>query len=134
MAAVVGGLAYELTGIVASLVKPGHDGKLFVSALAPLAFLALLKAVRERRPGGYALLALVVGLCMLSPHYQMTYYLLVAAGLWTLWLVFFDPDRPAGLRWPVALGCAPWRGAPGRRDLRRPGAALPLLHPVLSPR
>jgi hypothetical protein len=43
-AAVVGGVAYELTGIVASLVKPGHDGKLFVSALAPLAFLALLRA------------------------------------------------------------------------------------------
>ncbi len=32
-AALVGGLAYELTGIVASLVHPGHDGKLFVSAL-----------------------------------------------------------------------------------------------------
>ena len=71
--ALVGGLAYELTGIVASLVRPGHDGKLFVSALAPLAFLALLRAIRDRRPAGHALLALAVGLCMLSPHYQMTY-------------------------------------------------------------
>ena len=104
--AVAGGLAYELTGIVASLVKPGHDGKLFVSALAPLALLALLRAIRDRRPGGYALLALTVGLCMLSPHYQMTYYVLVAAGLWTLHLVFFDPDRPPGMRWPVTLGLA----------------------------
>ena len=56
-----------------------------------------------RRPWGYGLLALTVGLCMLSPHYQMTYYLLVAAGLWTLYLVFLDPDRPAGLRWPREL-------------------------------
>jgi hypothetical protein len=104
--AVAGGLAYELTGIVASLVRPGHDGKLFVSALAPLAFLALLRAIRDRRPGGYALLALTVGLCMLSPHYQMTYYLLVAAGLWTLHLVFFDPEGPRGRRWPVELGLA----------------------------
>jgi Bacterial membrane protein YfhO len=94
-AGVVGGVAYELTGIVASLVKPGHDGKLFVSALAPLAFLALLRAVRDRNPGGYALLALVVGLGLLSPHYQMTYYLLVASGLWTLYLAFFAPERPA---------------------------------------
>ena len=39
----VGGVAYELTGILASLVKPGHDGKLYVSALAPLVFLALLR-------------------------------------------------------------------------------------------
>jgi hypothetical protein len=92
-AGIVGGVGYELTGIVASLVKPGHDGKLFVSALAPLAFLALVKAVRDRNPGGYALLALVVGLGLLSPHYQMTYYLLVAAGLWTLYLAFFAPER-----------------------------------------
>jgi hypothetical protein len=104
--AVVGGLAYELTGIVASLVKPGHDGKLFVSALAPLAFLALLRAIRDRQPSGYALLALTLGLCVLSPHYQLTYYLLVAAGLWTLYLVFLDPDRPGSVRWPVPVSLA----------------------------
>jgi hypothetical protein len=104
--ALVGGLAYELTGIVASLVRPGHDGKLFVSALAPLVLLALFRAVHDRRPSGYAMLALVVGLCMLSPHYQMTYYLLVAAGLWTIYLVFLDPSRPPNLRWPVELGLA----------------------------
>jgi hypothetical protein len=104
--AVIGGLAYELTGIVASLVRPGHDGKLFVSALAPLAFLALLRAIRNRRQGGYAGLALVVGLALVSPHYQMTYYLLVACGLWTLYLVFLDPERPAGLRWPLEIAKA----------------------------
>jgi hypothetical protein len=104
--AVIGGLAYELTGIVASLVRPGHDGKLFVSALAPLAFLALLRAIRNRRHGGYAGLALVVGLALVSPHYQMTYYLLVACGLWTLYLVFLDPERPAGLRWPLEIAKA----------------------------
>ena len=43
---------------------------------------------------------LLVGLCMLSPHYQMTYYLLVAAGLWTLYLAFFDPERPSRRDWP----------------------------------
>ena len=104
--AMVGGLAYELSGIVASMVRPGHDGKLYVSALAPLVLLALLRAIRDRRPWGYGLLALTVGLCMLSPHYQMTYYLLVAAAVWTLYLVFLDPDRPAGLRWPLELGLA----------------------------
>ncbi|HEX2218317.1 MAG TPA: hypothetical protein VHG35_05900 [Gemmatimonadales bacterium] len=105
-AAVVGGLGYELTGIVASLVNPGHDGKLFVSALAPLALLALLRAVRDRNPSGYALLALVVGLGLLSPHYQMTYYLLVAAGLWTLYLAFLAPDRPAGRRGGAVVALA----------------------------
>jgi hypothetical protein len=104
--ALVGGLAYELSGIVASLVKPGHDGKLFVSALTPLAFLALLRAVRDRRLAGYGLLALAVGLCMLAPHFQMTYYMLVGLALWTVYLVFFDPDRPAGINWSRELGLA----------------------------
>jgi len=103
-AAVTGGVAYQLTGIVASLVQPGHDGKLFVSALTPLAFLALLAAIRERRPWGWGLFALVTGLGLLSPHYQLTYYLLVACGLWTLWLTFGDDRRPEGLKWPVPLG------------------------------
>ena len=105
-AAVTGGVAYELTGILASLASPGHDGKLYVSALAPLAFFALVRAIRDRKLWGYGLLALVVGLGMLSPHYQMTYYLLVALGLWTLYLVFFDPERPTDVRWPVPLALA----------------------------
>ena len=104
--AVVGGVAYELSGIVASLMSPGHDGKLFVSALAPLAFFALLRAVRDRRAWGYGLFALVVGLCLISPHYQLTYYLLVACGIWTLYLALFDPERPTGRRWPVVLAAA----------------------------
>lgn len=105
-AAVVGGIAYQLSGIVASLMRPGHDGKMFVSALTPLLFYALLKAVREERWWGYGLVALTVGLSMLTPHYQMTYYLLVAAGIWTLWLVFFDPERPPRRRWVVPLAAA----------------------------
>ena len=104
--AVVGGLAYQLSGIVASMVHPGHDGKLFVSALAPLLLLALTTAIRDRRSWAYGLIAIVVGLSILTPHPQMTYYLLVAAAIWTIYLVFFDPDRPAELRWPVALASA----------------------------
>lgn len=92
-AALVGGLAYEMSGILASMMRPGHDGKLFVAALAPLAFLALLRAIRHGRLGGFGAFALVIGLAMLSPHYQMTYYLLVASGLFTLWLTFLDPER-----------------------------------------
>ncbi len=105
--AVVGGLAYELTGIVASLVHPGHDGKLFVSALTPLLFLAVLRAVRDRKASGFGLLALTVGLA-LHGHPQMSYYLLVAGGMWGIYLSFFAPDRPERrqLQWliPAAVG------------------------------
>jgi hypothetical protein len=62
--------------------------------------------VRDRRLGGYGILAITVGLAMLSPQYQMAYYALVASAIWTVYLVFFDPERPAGMRWPVELGLA----------------------------
>ena len=102
--AVAGGLAYELTGILASLAHPGHDGKLFVSALAPLLLLALTRAIRDGRDAAYGLVALTVGLCILTPHPQMTYYLLIAAGIWSLYLAFFDPERRSDLRPVKALG------------------------------
>ena len=105
-AALVGGLAYELTGMVTSIMRPGHDGKLFVSALAPLALFALLRAIRHQKFWGYRLFSIVIGLCIISPQFQMTYYLLVFCGLWTLYLVFGDPERPAGRRWWVPLALA----------------------------
>ena len=97
--AVVGGLAYQLSGLIASYPSPGHDGKLFVSALLPLALLALVLALREKRWEGYGLLALSVGLALLSPHFQMTYYLLIAAGLFAIYLTFGErTDEPLARR------------------------------------
>ena len=104
---VVGGLAYQLSGIVASLVQPGHDGKLIVSALLPLLLTGLVLAIRKRRAEGYGLVALVVGLDILSPQVQTAQYSLIAAGLFTLWLCFVDDERPDSprARWS-ALGLA----------------------------
>ena len=92
---VVGALAYQLSGVIASYVHPGHDGKLFVTALFPLALFALLHAIRDRRFEGHALLALIVGLALLSPHPQMAQYMLIAAGLFALYLTFGDANERA---------------------------------------
>jgi hypothetical protein len=105
-AALGAGLAFELTGIMASMVSPGHDGKMMVTALTPLMFLGLLRAIRDNRISGYGMVALVSGLGLISPHFQMMYYLFVAAGLWTLYLLFLHPERHPRVRWPVALGAA----------------------------
>jgi hypothetical protein len=101
-AAVAGGLAFELSGIVASLISPGHDGKLFTTALAPLLFLTLLRAIRAPRVDRFALVGLVIGLS-LHGHPQLSYYLLVAAGLWTVFLVFGDPERNRTISWWIPL-------------------------------
>src|SRR5688572_8091327 len=102
-AAVAGGLAYMLSGIVASMVSPGHDGKLFVSAVAPLLLLGLLRGIRERKTAGYGAAALAIGLAM-HGHPQPGYYLLVAAAIWTLFLVFWDEEKPRGRARYHALG------------------------------
>jgi hypothetical protein len=100
-AAMMAGVAYELSGIVASQMSPGHDGKLFVSALTPLAFWVVLRAVRDQARWAYGTLAIVTALLVLG-HYNMCYFLLVGLGLWTLYLTFWDPDRPPqGRPWLV---------------------------------
>src|SRR5215210_3087422 len=62
----IGGIAYMLSGQIASYASPGHDGKLFVSALFPLALWMLYKGIRGARAWIWGAFALVIGLCVLS--------------------------------------------------------------------
>jgi hypothetical protein len=101
----VGGAAYMFTGQVISMVSPGHDGKLFVSALLPLALLFLHQAVTRADWRRYLAFGAVVGLALITPHVQMTYYLLMAAGFFWAYLVFFEKteQRVARPWWGHAL-------------------------------
>ncbi|MFI5206746.1 MAG: hypothetical protein ACHQX4_01900 [Gemmatimonadales bacterium] len=104
---VVGGIAYQLSGSVASLVQPGHDGKLFVSALMPVLLMGLVIGIRKRRLEGYGLVALAVAMGLLAPHLQMMQYALIFAGCFTLWLAFLDEQRPGTVRARlIAMGLA----------------------------
>ena len=85
-AALLGGLAYMMSGQVASLVSPGHDGKLFVSALLPVTLIVLTHGIRDGRHWAWGALAATVGLGVLTPHPQLLQYLLLAAGSWALLL------------------------------------------------
>lgn len=97
--ALAGGFAYQLSGVIGSYVQPGHDGKLFVTTLLPLALIGLVLGMRDRKWEGYGVLAFAVGLALLSPQAQMTYYLLIVAGIFALYLVFGEqPNRPVGDR------------------------------------
>ena len=106
-AAITGGTAYQLSGVVASLVSPGHDGKLFVTSLLPVMLIGLVLGIRRRRWEGFALSGLAVGLALLSPQYQMTQYALVASGLFALYLTFGEPEGLAPReRWLALAGAA----------------------------
>ena len=104
--AVVGGLAFQLSGVIGSYVSPGHDGKLFVTTMLPLALLGLTLGIRDRRREGFAIVAIAVGLIMLSPHPQMAQYALFAAGIFTLYLVFSEGTVRSGKDRVTALGLA----------------------------
>jgi len=108
LGSVVGGTAYQLSGLIVSYASPGHDGKLFVTSLFPLMLIGLILGIRRRRLEGYALLGLAVGLALLSPQYQTSQYALVGAGIFALYLTFGEPeglratDRWRGLAFALA--------------------------------
>ena len=91
-----GGAAYLLAPVLVTLVYPGHDGKLFVSALTPLLLWATDRAVAQGRAGAYAVLAAVVALLIFTAHMQLAYFAVWSAVAWALYRLF-------GWRGPAAL-------------------------------
>ena len=82
--ALVGGLAYMLSGHIATYVQPGHDGKLFVAALFPLLLWTILAWMRDGRLWALGAIAAVVGLDILTPHPQLLEYSLLTAGAYAI--------------------------------------------------
>lgn len=88
----IGALAYQLGGPIAAYVSPGHDGKLFVSALLPYTLLLLTRGIRDDRKWAWGVLAVVIGLAVLSPHPQLLQYHLLVAGVYALYLAMGTPN------------------------------------------
>lgn len=109
--AAFGGAAYLLCGPIASYASPGHDGKLFVSALLPLALWMLTRAMKDSASWAWGVFAIAVGLAVLSPHPQLLQYFLLVNGAYALLLALTsERDGAAPLhansrqRWkPVSL-------------------------------
>lgn len=95
---VTGGVVYLMCGPVAAYVSPGHDGKLYVSALLPLALFLLVRGVRDGRNWAWGTLAFVIGLAVLSPHPQLLQYMLLTGGAFALYLAFAEQELPDGTR------------------------------------
>ncbi|HSJ23843.1 MAG TPA: YfhO family protein [Longimicrobiales bacterium] len=83
-AAFFGGLVFMMGTNMISLVLPGGDGKLFVSALAPLMFWLTERAARLNRPQDYAIFALGLALTLFTSHMQAAYYLVWGVSLYFL--------------------------------------------------
>jgi hypothetical protein len=82
--AMFGGLVFMMGADLVSLVYPGGDGKLFVSALAPLMFLLTDRAARRGRVGDYAFFALGLAAVMLTSHMQLAFFTVWGVSLYFL--------------------------------------------------
>ena len=89
-AALIGGLAYMLSGFVASLAGAGHDGKLYVAALMPLVLWLITLGVRDGGRWVWGALALAIGFAVLSPHPQVLQYMLLACGAFALYVALSE--------------------------------------------
>jgi hypothetical protein len=101
--ALVGGLAYMLGGSIAGYAGPGHDGKLFVSTMLPLALLLLTRGIRDGRLWSWGALAVTIGLAVLSPHPQLFQYLLLTSGCFALFVAFAEHPGFGKLERSVAI-------------------------------
>ena len=110
--ALLGGTAYLLAPYFVSLVHPGHDGKIFVTALAPLLFWAVERHFSRASLGTFAGIALVIGLVISTTHFQMAYFLFGAVGLYaifravTIWRGVEGPTHTMAVPRPEASGGA----------------------------
>jgi hypothetical protein len=89
-AALIGGLAYMLSGFVASLAGAGHDGKLYIAALLPLVLWLVTLGVRDGFRWVWGVLALAIGFAVLSPHPQVLQYMLLACGAFALYVAIAE--------------------------------------------
>ncbi|MDF1544423.1 MAG: hypothetical protein P1R58_04900 [bacterium] len=80
---------YMFAPYLVSLVAPGHDGKIYVTTLFPVAFLFLERGFESKSwlhaLFNFSMMGLGIGFIILSPHAQMSYFTLWALGAYTLY-------------------------------------------------
>ncbi|CAN5498273.1 hypothetical protein BH24GEM3_BH24GEM3_00060 [soil metagenome] len=104
--AFVAGLAFQFTGITASWVYAGHDGRVIVATFAPLLYFFLHRGIRTGAISAFAGAAATIGFALLSFQIQNAYYLLLSAGIWSIFCLFqlSVAERPAVLAKLVGFG------------------------------
>ena len=83
------GFLYAFSPEYFTYIYGGHDGKMMVFAITPLALLAIRKIVRDGSLPYLMVLALSVTWMILGSHLQLTYLFLWGAGFYTLYEAIF---------------------------------------------
>jgi hypothetical protein len=102
--AALAGLAYMLAPYFVSMVHPGHDGKIYVTAWFPLGFLFLKRIWDESRTRDMALFALIVGVIILTPHVQMAYFALWGYAGYSIYRIVRCLREEKRIPWTASFG------------------------------
>ncbi|MBR3072734.1 hypothetical protein [Fibrobacter sp.] len=86
------GFLYAFSPEYFTYIYGGHDGKMMVFAIAPLALLAIRKIVRDGSLPYFIVFALSIVWMILGSHLQLTYLFLWGAGFYTLYEAAFHCD------------------------------------------
>ncbi|MCQ2060312.1 MAG: YfhO family protein [Fibrobacter sp.] len=86
------GFLYAFSPEYFTYIYGGHDGKMMVFAIAPLALLAIRKVIRTGSLPYLIVLALSIVWMILGSHIQLTYFFLWGAGFYALYEVAFHAD------------------------------------------
>jgi len=106
IASLMSGVCYMFASYLVSMVAPGHDGKIFVTTLFPLVILFLDRVFERRAFLNASLMGLVLGVIVLSPHPQMSYFALWAAAFYTIFklaVMYREKKTLVSLVRPAAL-------------------------------
>ena len=100
--AVIAGLAFQFTGITVSWVLAGHDGRIIVATFAPLVLYFFHRGVRTGAVAPFVGAAAAIGFALLTFQIQNSYYLLLGALIWSVFLLWHfgaarEPRRLAKL-------------------------------------
>lgn len=102
--ALLGGLAFQFTGLTLSYVYTGHDGRVIVATLAPLFLFFLHRLVRTGGVGAFLGAAGTLAFSLLSFQVQSNYYLLLAGLAWGIFALVHHRVRGRALGRRLALG------------------------------
>lgn len=97
LASAFAGISYMFSGYLVSLVAPGHDGKMYVTALFPLAFHFLNRGFVTSQLKHFFALAITIAFIILTPHPQMAYFSLMALGFYALFQIIMMLKEKRGV-------------------------------------
>ncbi|MBK7143171.1 MAG: hypothetical protein IPH75_13940 [bacterium] len=101
VASIFSAIGYMFAMYLVSMVSPGHDGKMYVTALFPLAMLFLDRTFERRPFFNSTILGLIIGLIILTPHVQLAYYSLWSMALYTVFRLVLMYFKDKNLK-PIA--------------------------------